>query len=199
MWEYSGLLCKPTFIALVTCETSPGGERQSERRCLYGRMWTSCPKNVMSVGIKTVVTLQDVPGVSLIEISTVGLACSKNVIEVTNWLPVWEHPVAVCLLTHPSGLWHVDEGFLVGHYLQCGDKHIALISSAIISSGQTGAEPTKAGRLASLLLTYLHCLTDSLFAHFHCGNKIRSNYKVPGLSAYCISRWAAYWTEHRWH
>lgn len=94
----------------------------------------------------------------------------------------WEHPVAACLLTHPAGLWHVAEGFLLGHYLRCGDKHIALISSAIISSGQTGAEPAKAGRLASLLLTYLHCLTDSLFAHFHCGNKIRSNYKVPGLS-----------------
>lgn len=54
-------------------------------------------------------------------------------------------------------MWLKD--FLVGHYLQCGDKHIALISSAIISSGRTGAEPTKAGRLASLLLTYLRCPT----------------------------------------
>lgn len=103
------------------------------------------------------------------------------------------------LLPHSAGLWHVAKGFLVGHYLRCGGKLIALISSAIISSGQTGAEPTEAGRLASLLLTYLHCLTDSLFAHFHCGNKIRSNYKVPGFSVHNISRWAAQKSRNHWH
>lgn len=84
---------------------------------------------------------------------------------------------------------------LVGHYLRCGDKHIALISSAIMSSGQTGAEPTKAGRLAGLLLTHLHCLTNALsFAHFHCGNRIRSNHKVPDLTAHnllgCLLDWS---------
>lgn len=97
---------------------------------------------------------------------------------------LWQHVSSLTLLAYD--MWLKD--FLVGHYLRCGDKHIALISSAIISSGQTGAEPTKAGQLASLLLTYLHCLTDSLFAHFHCGNKIKSNYKVPGLSVHERSR-----------
>lgn len=37
------------------------------------------------------------------------------------------------------------EGFLlVGHYLWCGDKHIAFNSSAIIDTRQRGTEPTKA-------------------------------------------------------
>lgn len=189
--------------------------RQNERRCLYGRICSTIHvlypgsdpwrltllhsfssekqkiyglSKFMSVGIKTE-TLQDVPcGFQLIETSAVVLACSKNFNEVTDWLPVREHPVAVRFLTHPAGLRHVAEGFLVGHYLRCGDEHIALISSAIISSGQTGAVPAKAGRLSSLLLTYLRFLTDSLFAHFHCGNKIRSNYKVLGLSVHSIIR-----------
>lgn len=45
------------------------------------------------------------------------------------------------------------QAFLRGHYARCGDEHIAFISSAIISSGQAAAEPTKA---ASRLLTHLH-------------------------------------------
>lgn len=44
---------------------------------------------------------------------------------------------------------------LVGRHLRRGDKHIALISSAIIYAGQGGTEPTEAGRRARLLLTYL--------------------------------------------
>lgn len=98
-----------------------------------------------------------------------GLYSCRNAAECFRWLlfeissaplahSYWL-PMAASLLSHSAGLWHVAEGLLVGHYLRRGDKHIALISSAIISSGQRGAEPTKAGRLASLLLTYLHCPT----------------------------------------
>lgn len=49
------------------------------------------------------------------------------------------------MLSESPKLWPMTCGLriLVGHYLRCRDKHIALISSAIISSRQTGAEPTK--------------------------------------------------------
>lgn len=49
---------------------------------------------------------------------------------------------------------------LVGCYLRCGDKHIVLISSAIIFSGQTDGWANWCRRLASLLLTYLHSQTN---------------------------------------
>lgn len=78
-------------------------------------------------------TLQDVPDVELIEITTVVL--EERCREKCHWsyYSVWEPPVAACFFTHTAGLWHMSLFKVWGAYcphLICYHLHWAVRSWA---------------------------------------------------------------------